>query len=129
MIAFFRGRHFKGHNLCPLRIHSRHDMLDGAVFSRSVQRLKDDQQSVRVLGVKCVLKLCQPANVLFQSDCRLITTLVLSSIGRMVILESDLLTGPYDKGVVFHEFLPAIVVYWNLSSENSSAKHDQQKHK
>ena len=79
-------------------------MLDGAVFARSVQRLTDDQQSVSVLGVKCVLKLCQPANVLFQSDRCLITTLVLSSTGRIVILETDLLTGPDDKVVVFHEF-------------------------
>src|SRR6202167_4577033 len=57
MIQFFAGRRFERMNIATLRIHSGHDVLDGAVFAGRVHALKNQQQRPAILGVEFFLHL------------------------------------------------------------------------
>ena len=57
MLQFIRGGDFEGVDLAAFRVHSRHDVLDGAVFAGCIQGLEDQQQSPTVLGVELGLQI------------------------------------------------------------------------
>src|SRR5262245_18559402 len=57
VIEVFAGRRLERINLAALRIEAGHDMLDGAVFSGGVHRLKYQQYCPTVLRIEHVLKL------------------------------------------------------------------------
>src|SRR5579863_2334180 len=52
--VFWRGR-LEGIDLAALRIHSRHYVLDGAVFSSSVHGLKNQEDAATILSIELVL--------------------------------------------------------------------------
>src|SRR5260370_1479471 len=53
-------------DLAPLRINAGHHMLDRAIFSRGVHRLKDEQDRPLILRIKHVLQFCKYFNTSFQ---------------------------------------------------------------
>src|SRR5262249_9864129 len=53
---------FERKNLASLRIYSRHDMLDRAVFAGGVHRWEYEQQRPAILGVEPVLPPRQPVS-------------------------------------------------------------------
>ena len=57
MVEFFAGGRLERNDLAALRIDAGHDVLDGAVFSRRVHRLKNQQHGPAVLGIEHVLQL------------------------------------------------------------------------
>ena len=57
VIEFLSRRSLEAVHLAALRVQPRHHVLDGAVLSRRIHRLKDDQQRVPVLCVENVLEL------------------------------------------------------------------------
>ena len=66
MLQFGLRRRLERVHLTALRIHSRHDVLDGAVFAGRVHGLKDQQHRPTVLGVEFVLQILQAGNVFLQ---------------------------------------------------------------
>ena len=52
--------------MAPLRIHPRHDMLDGAVFPGRIHGLENQQQPPLILGVELLLQLGEPCDALLQ---------------------------------------------------------------
>ena len=80
-----------------LRIDAGHDVLDGAVFARGIERLKDDNDGVLLAGPKQVLSFDQAGDV-FQEG--LVGFGLVFEAGRVrgiVVLEPDRLTGPNDE--------------------------------
>src|SRR5436309_1367774 len=59
VIELFFARSFEGSNLASLRIHSRHDVLDDAVFPGRIHRLKNQQHGPAVLRIELFLKMAQ----------------------------------------------------------------------
>src|SRR5262245_59811191 len=62
VVEFFAVRRLERKNLTALRVNAGHDMLDRAVFSGGVHRLKNEQYRPTALGIKPVLKLCHESN-------------------------------------------------------------------
>ena len=56
MIELELARHLEGMHLAALRIDAGHHVLDHAVLSRRVERLQDDEDGVRVVGVEPLLQ-------------------------------------------------------------------------
>src|SRR5437867_10451050 len=55
VVEFFRGRSLEGVDFTTLWIHSRHNMLDGAVFSGRIHSLEDQEHGPAILRVEFVL--------------------------------------------------------------------------
>src|SRR5271155_4032370 len=94
-----------------LRIHARHDVLDGAVFSGGVHRLHDDQQTPGALCVEHLLQLGEQRNALLQPlfGFRLVFRVQVVRVVWPVILQPKILTGSDDVG--FDEFA-AVLQFW-----------------
>src|ERR1051326_1128568 len=59
VVQLFRRRCFERRDFATLRIDAGHHMLDSAVFTGSIHRLKDNQHGPAILRVEFVLKLLQ----------------------------------------------------------------------
>jgi len=55
MVQLFGGWGFKAENLTSLGIHTRHDMLYGAVLAGGVHGLENDEQGISVVRVQHIL--------------------------------------------------------------------------
>ena len=94
VVEVFAGGRLERKNLAPLWVHARHDMLDGAVFSRGVHRLENQQHGPIILGIEHVLKLGED----FDSHCEgfLGARFVLGQtkrIARIYILQAKVVIG------------------------------------
>ena len=97
MIEFFGRGRFEGKHLAALRVDSRHDVLDHAVFSSSVHGLKDQQERPAILRVQFVLQFGELLDALFQKLVGFFLGLHAGSVCRIVILEAEMLSVFYTK--------------------------------
>ena len=81
------GRRLERSHVAALRIHSRHDVPDGPVFTRRVQPLQDDQQRIPFVGVQQMLQLTQPVKRFLV---RFVVALFAERIVRIPVLETKL---------------------------------------
>ena len=90
--------------LAALRVDPGHHVPDGAVLSRRIHRLKDQQDGVAVGRVEKLLLRAQLRDVLFQKLLVLLLRLVHGLHGRRPLLEVDLVSFPHAKilGIDFH---------------------------
>jgi hypothetical protein len=98
VVQLFRRRMLERINLAALRIDPRHDVLDRAVFSRRVHRLKDDEQRPGVVGIELLLGLAQRRNILRQHLRGQFLSfrfrdLVIAIPCRVIVLQPDFLPG------------------------------------
>ena len=66
MLQFRGAGMFEAEHLATLRVDAGHHMLDGAVFSRRIHRLKDQQDGMAVGCVEKLLLRTELRNVFFQ---------------------------------------------------------------
>ena len=97
MIEFFGRGRFERKHLAALRVDSRHDVLDHAVFSSSVHGLKDQQERPAILRVQFVLQFGELLDALFQKFVSFFLGLDAGSVRRIVILEAEMLSVFYAK--------------------------------
>ena len=83
--------------LAALRVDPGHDVLDGAVFSRRIHRLKDQQDGIAVGCVEKLLLRTQLRNVFFQKLLVLLFRLVDGIDLRRPLFEIDLVSFPHAK--------------------------------
>ena len=88
---------FETEYLAALRIDPGHHVLDGAIFSGRVHRLKDQQDGMAVGCVEKLLLRTKLRNVLFQQFLILLLRLVRGLHGRWPLLEIDLVSFPHAK--------------------------------
>ena len=84
-------------HLAALRIDPGHHVLDGAVFSGRIHRLKDQQDGMAVGGVEKLLLRAQLRDVVFQKLLILLLRLVHGIDHRRPFLEVDLVSFPHPK--------------------------------
>ena len=66
MLQFGGARVFEAEHLAALRIDARHHMLDGAVLSRRIHRLKDQQDRMAVGRIEKLLLRAQLCDMLLE---------------------------------------------------------------
>ena len=88
---------FEAEYLAALRIDPGHHVLDGAIFSRRVHRLKDQQDGIAVGCVEKLLQRAQLRNVLFQEFVIVLLRLVHGLHVRRPLPEIDLVSFPHAK--------------------------------
>jgi hypothetical protein len=62
VIEIFSGRRLEGVDMATLRIHSGHNVFDGAILAGRVHRLKQQKHAPLVLGVKLILQFREGQN-------------------------------------------------------------------
>ena len=88
---------FEAEHLAALRVDPGHHVPDGAVFSRRIHRLKDQQDGMAIGCVEKLLLRTQLRNVLFQKFLILLLRLVHGIDRRRPLLEIDLVSFPHAK--------------------------------
>ena len=88
---------FEAEHLAALGIDPGHHVPDGAVFSRRIHRLKDQQDGMAVGCVEKLLLRAQLRNVLFQKFLILLLRLVHGIDLRRPLLEIDLVSFAHAK--------------------------------
>ena len=83
--------HLERVDLAALRVHARHDVLDGAVLPGGVHRLEDQQHPPAVLRVELVLQLGQRVDADLQRllRARLVFPPESARVGRIDVLEPE----------------------------------------
>lgn len=66
MLQLLRAGVLKAEYLAALRVHTRHDMADSAVFARGVHGLKNQQQCVAVRCIEQALLLAELFDLVLQ---------------------------------------------------------------
>jgi hypothetical protein len=97
VFQFRRAGMFVAERLTTLRVDAGHHVLDGAVFSRRIHRLKDQQDSMTIGCVEKLLLRTEPRNVLFQEFLIFFLRLVCRIGLRRPLLEIDLVSFPHAK--------------------------------
>ena len=93
IVLQFRGAGmFEAENLAALRVDPGHHMLDGAIFSRRIHRLKDQQDGIAVGCVEELLQRAQLGNMLLQEFLIVLLRLVHGLHARRPLLEVDLVS-------------------------------------
>ena len=95
---------FETEHLATLGVDPGHHMPDGAVFSRRIHRLKDQQNGMAICGVEKLLLQTELRNVLLQELLILLLRLVHGVDLRRPLLEIDLVSFAHAKVlcVYFH---------------------------
>ena len=88
---------FEAEHLAALRVDPGHHMLDGAVFSRRIHRLKDQQDGMAIRCIEKLLLRAQLRNMLFQEFLILLLRLVHGIDFRRPLFEIDLVSFPHAK--------------------------------
>ena len=83
--------------LAALRVDPGHHVLDGAIFSCCVHRLKDQKDRIAIGRVKKLLQRAQLRNVLSQEFVIVLLRLVNGLDSRRPFLEVELVSLPYAK--------------------------------
>ena len=84
-------------HLAALRIDAGHHVLDGAILSGRIHRLKDQQDGIAVGCVEKLLLRTELRDVLFQQLLILLLRLVDGLHHRRPLLEIDLVSFPHAK--------------------------------
>ena len=103
MVELLTARSFEGSDLATLRIDARHHMLDRAVFSCRIHRLKHQKHRPAVLGVKFVLQLRELLDTAPQGilQARLVSRVETPGISRINVLKVEFF--PVGDAVGFRE--------------------------
>jgi len=113
VVQFFNAGRFEGMDLATLRIDAGHDVLDGAVFTGGVHRLKDEQKGPAVLGVELFLHVAEADDTVLEEALRGLLVLDAVGVGGVVISQAKLSAiadairldnarGFFQQFVVFH---------------------------
>ena len=113
VVQFFNAGRFEGMDLATLRIDAGHDVLDGAVFTGGVHRLKDEQKGPAVLGVELFLHVAEADDTVLEEALRGLLVLDAVGVGGVVISQAkvsaigdairlDNARGFFQQFVVFH---------------------------
>ena len=95
---------FEAGDLAALRVDPAHDVLDRAVLAGGIQRLEDDEQGARILGVQLLLVVGQELHAFVQEGRGVFRLLIAGGVaGIEVLLEVDLAAGRDRKAL--DEFL------------------------
>src|SRR6202050_4568696 len=99
---------FEAEHLTALGVDAGHHVLDGAVFSRRIHRLKDQQDCMPIGRVEKLLLRTKLPNVFFQKLIVLLFRLVHGIDLRRPFFEIDVVSFPYakDVGINFHFHTP-----------------------
>ncbi len=97
MLQFDGAGMFEAEDLAALRVDPGHHMLDGAVLSRRVHCLKDQQDGIAVGGVEKLLQRAQLRDVLPQQLLIVLFRLVHGLDPRRPLPEIDLVSFPHAK--------------------------------
>src|ERR1022692_765173 len=114
--------------LAALRIDPRHHVLDSAIFSRRIHRLKDQQDGIAVGRVEKLLLRAQLRNMLSQQFLIMLLRLVHRLYVRRPLPEADLVFFPHTKifRADFHFYPPILAVTrghpWRRRQAFSSAE-------
>ena len=95
MFKLLGARLFEAENLAALRIDAGHHVPDGAVFTRRVHALKDQQQRVTVGGKVKLLQRVQLMNVFLEKCLILLRRLAIAIYDRRPLVEVDFHPGRY----------------------------------
>ena len=87
VVQIFRRGLLKRINLTTLRIHSRHDMLDEAIFASRVHGLKNHQNRPTVLGIELVLERSHFIDAFIQQLLRVLVRAKVSGIRWIEIFQ------------------------------------------
>ncbi len=96
MIKLFGRGLLEAEDLASLWVHSRHDMLDGAVLPSSIHCLKNHQDRPGIRGIEPILRVGKFRNILGKRLLGIFLTLGFGNLGVtspvwIIILESDFL--------------------------------------
>src|SRR5450631_4319926 len=114
---------FEAEYLAALRIDPGHHVLDSAIFSRRIHRLKDQQDGIAVGRVEKLLLRAQLRNMLSQKFLIMLFRLVHRLHVRRPLPEADLVFFPHTKifRADFH-FLPPMLAVTQTSSLSMQAR-------
>ena len=93
VVEIFACRPFEGKHLAALRIHARHDVLDGSILARRIHRLEDQKHRLAILRVKHVLQFRERLDTVLQRlfRARFVRGLQFGGVARIKILEPKFL--------------------------------------
>ena len=97
VLQFRRAGMLEAEHLAALRIDPGHHVLDGAVFSGRIHRLKNQQDGIAVGRIEKLLLRAQLRNVLSQKSLVLLLRLVNGLDRRRPLFEIDLVSFPHPK--------------------------------
>lgn len=88
VVQLLATRRFEGVYIVTLGVDARHDVLDGAVFSRCVQGLKDKKQAPAVLCIELLLHGGQESGGLLQKFQGFVLGAERAGVGRIMVLQT-----------------------------------------
>src|SRR5271170_3706414 len=91
VLQFGLRRDFERVDLAAFGVHSRHDVLDGAIFTGCIHGLEDQQNSPMVLGVESGLQILEAVGVFLQLILGLIDRMQMAGVCGIEVFQAEIL--------------------------------------
>src|SRR5579863_8263330 len=89
MVELFVAGNFEGVDLTALRVYAGHNVLDDAIFSRGVHRLKNQEQGPTVLRIKLFLHVFEGFGTALENSQGLLFGFHAGGAGGVIVLEAE----------------------------------------